>query len=134
MVVNDLCDYIKAGTSNLPALAFDVLVSHKSSAVRRRLAENPRTPPSILAKLAADADPEVRLAVVSNPSTPFSSLVALLKDQSCDVRFGIAEDPGSPEWILYSLCFDENPYVANRAETTLAGLQCRSNLAMFLAA
>lgn len=134
MIVNELCDYIKAGTSNLSTLALDVLVSHKSSAVRRHLAENPRTPPALLARLAIDGDPEVRLAVVSNPSTPFSSLVALLKDQSCDVRYGIAEDPGSPEWILYSLCFDENPYVANRAEATIEKFQCSSNLAMFLAA
>jgi hypothetical protein len=126
MIVNSLCDYIKAGTANLSVLAFEVLVSHKSPSVRRRLAENPLTPASFLAKLATDKDPEVRLAVISNPATPFSSLVALSKDQSCDVRYGIAEDPNLPVWILYSLCFDDNPYVVRRAETTIKKLEYRN--------
>ncbi len=134
MIVNCLSDYIRAGKANLSAVTLKNLVNHKDSIVRRRLAENRHTPASVLARLAADENPEVRLAVVSNPSTPFPSLFILSKDPSCDVRYGIAEDAGAPAWILNSLVFDENPYVADRAETTIARLRCCTNLAMFIAA
>lgn len=134
MIVQEVTDYIKAGNANLSQDSLEDLVIHENSNVRRHLAENPRTPASFLARLAADEQPEVRLAVVSNPSTPFPSLFLLSKDQSSDVRYGIAEDARAPQWILCSLCFDENPYVASRAETTLARLHCAINLKMCMAA
>jgi hypothetical protein len=134
MNINDVSDYIKAGRANLSALALEDLVNHRNSEVRRRLAENPHTPGSFLARLAADEDPEVRVAVVSNPSAPFPSLFLLSKDPSCDVRYGIAEDAGAPAWILYALCFDENPYVASRAKATIFRLQYGANSVVTLAA
>ena len=38
--------------------------------MRRRVAENTRTPPEVLAALAADADAEVRWMVAGNVRTP----------------------------------------------------------------
>lgn len=87
--------------------------------IRRRTAENPRTPVEILLNLSQDEHCDVRLAVAENPNTPEEVLSLLAEDEDADVRYGVAENPHMPEAILAKLAEDDNPYVRCRALKTL---------------
>jgi Leucine rich repeat variant len=95
------------------------LLDQTSVACLTRIAENTSMTPSFLEQLASHSDPEVREAVADNPSTPVDTLWLLAGDKCLDVRYALAENHNLPFEILQALCFDDNPYVAARAQTTI---------------
>jgi hypothetical protein len=78
------------------------------------LAENPSTPPDVLAALSADEGWEVRQGVAKNPSAPPDVLAALSADENYCVRQGVAENPSTPPYVLASLSADEDNSVRGR--------------------
>ena len=62
----------------------------------------------------------VRLAVAENASAHHCLIERAVEDICVDVRYGLAENPHLPTHLLRKLAVDENPYVACRAERTLA--------------
>ncbi len=111
--------YISAGAEQTPPDELIRLARNASGVVRRRVAENPRTPLIALIKLAYDREPDVRIAVCDNVTTPPGLLMLLAGSNCADVRYAIAENSKAPSQILRLLARDENPYVANRAARTL---------------
>jgi len=118
--------YICAGNPHTPMIILERLAREGCASVRRRIGENPRTPNRILIALVDDPDPEVRQAIADNPDMPFGILQILADDESADVRYALAENHGVPLEILVKLATDENPYVANRAISTLKRLDTKS--------
>ena len=55
-------------------------------------AQNPNTPPEVLAKLATSDEAEVRYCVAGNPSTPAEVLESLARDESNFEEFGDGND------------------------------------------
>lgn len=120
MVVDWLQDkYIRAGQLETSVEELWMLAIDDIDNVRRRVAENCKSPPELLASLAEDENAEVRVAVAENPQTPAVLLQRLAVDGHADVRYSIAENPNMPEEILVLLCDDDNPYVSHRAQITL---------------
>lgn len=112
--------YIAAGCELTSTIVLVKLATDRSQKVRRRIAENPRTPITILAMLVSDRSPDVRIGVSDNPATPLGLMLLLSDDSSVDVRYALAENSRSPHQVLCRLTRDENPYVANRAALTLS--------------
>jgi hypothetical protein len=76
-----------------------------------------------LAGLASHPDSRVRLAVADNKGTPIEIIRKLAADESDDLRFALAENHNIAIDVLLTLAQDKNPYVAVRAERTLARIQ-----------
>src|SRR5262245_48286944 len=112
--------YITAGSDTVSVAVLEQLAIDESEKVRRRVAENPRTPEHILIRLATDHDCDVRLSVAEHPSTPQYVLEFLALDSCADVRLGIAENPDTPTHVLCILAHDHNPFVHHRAKKTIA--------------
>ncbi len=112
--------YIVAGNPNTPKEVLAKLSTDVLESVRRRVADNPRTPVTALMQLAHDPSVDVRLSVAENPNTPAETLEQLAADDDVDVRYGVAENPHIPAEYLRRLSDDANPYVACRAQKTLA--------------
>jgi hypothetical protein len=112
-------DYITAGAEQTAPHELIRLARSAAGIVRRRVAENPRTPLIALIKLAYDRDPDVRIGICDNSSTPPGLLMLLAGNNCVDVRYAIAENSKTPCQILRLLSRDENPYVADRAMRTL---------------
>jgi len=68
---------------------------------RVAVAENPNTPPEILAKLAEDKDCDVRVAVAGNLNASRHTLAKLAKDPYS--LAAVAENPNTPRHILAKL-------------------------------
>jgi hypothetical protein len=69
--------------------------------VRQAVAQHPKTPVSVLTKLASDFDRDVRQAVAENPSTPNSALTKLLADSHTEVASAARTNPStSPEMLV----------------------------------
>jgi len=81
------------------------------------------TPKVLLERLAAHPLAEIRAAVSDNINTPLYTIWLLARDLDADVRYQIAENHRFPEALIGSLIDDENPYVAGRAQKTLARLR-----------
>ncbi len=96
------------------------LCKHADVKVRLHLAENRHTPIELLMALSADSDAAVRLAVAENASSHHCLIERAVNDESVDIRYGLAENPHVPSHLLKILALDENPYVAMRAQQTLA--------------
>lgn len=114
--------YISAGAV---ATSEEELVSLSRSeivSVRRRVAENEKTPHEVLAVLASDPSAEVRMSVALNKSTEPAVLNVLAADGDPDVRYRLASTSYIPQNLLRQLQDDPNPYVAARADTTLCRL------------
>jgi hypothetical protein len=120
--------YIQAGWESMSVCALVELSSSRFSRLRERVAENPRTPITILARLASDRCPDVRLAIAENVNAPAGLLNILADDDDPDVRYGLAENSRLPAGILERLANDSNPYVACRASWTLARMRQLQNL------
>jgi hemerythrin-like domain-containing protein len=118
-------DYLKAGLAETSAVDLQELAASEIMVVRRRVAENERTPVEVLSTLAKDKAAEVRMAVASNKVTPSSLLVHLVCDASPDVRYWMASTSYIPKHLLRQLADDENPHVAQRAKAMLAGLESK---------
>jgi hypothetical protein len=92
-----------------------------------RLIDHPSTPKDVLMELAHHPDAEVRAQVADNASTPQEAIMMLVKDESVDVRLSLAECYHLGASVLEMLLEDENPYVCDRAETTLQRLKASAN-------
>jgi len=79
------------------------LAKDKDEFVRINVAGNPETPPEILVELAKDIDKYVRIRVAYNPNTPPESLVELAKDEDEEVRLYIKRNPSTPPETLAEL-------------------------------
>jgi hypothetical protein len=86
---------------------------------RRALAEHQDTHAVTLRILAEDENDDVRISVAENPNVPSAAMLKLAFDPSADVRYALAENARMPAWVLGTLCKDENPYVACRAQSTI---------------
>lgn len=88
----------------------------------REISKNVVTPAYVLRRLATSCDPELRMAVADHLNTPEDVLLLLADDHNSDVRYAIAENHNISRYVLNKMRDDCNPYVAHRAETTLARL------------
>lgn len=86
-----------------------------SGDVREAVADNPKTPASILVTLAGDSFSSVRMAVAANPKTPESSLEKLAGDSINYVRWGVAHNESTPPHVLKSLTKDSDKHVSDEA-------------------
>lgn len=66
------------------------MVQSEDPAVRRKVAEHPKTRPELLYFLAADAAAEVRRAIATNAGTPRQADLLLAKDREVMVRRAVA--------------------------------------------
>jgi hypothetical protein len=85
-------------------------------------AENPATLPDILSLLADSCNLEVRMAVADNKNTLLETMMMLAQDESADLRYQLAESHNIHYSVLKVLAKDSNPFVADRAQRTLARL------------
>lgn len=92
-----------------------------------RLIDHPLTPAFVLTELCKHPSEIVRAQVADNPNTPQESILELVQDESADVRLSLAECYHLGVSILEILVDDENPYVADRAQTTLQRLKASLN-------
>lgn len=116
-------NYIKAGSPDTSEIELRALLADRNAAVRRRLAENPRTPDDVLLKLADDEHPEVRCAVAEHDRAPRTVMERLSNDANVQVRYAVAGQYSLPVDLLELLCCsDENPYVRDHARRTLEGI------------
>ena len=74
--------YIKAGHPATDIEDLRLLAKDDIDNVRRRVAENLKTPAEILAVLAADGHPEVRIAVAENIGCEYSRVALNLTEYS----------------------------------------------------
>ncbi len=112
-------DYLLAGSNLLSVVQATILSQSTSPRVRCRLAANPKCPTTVLNDLAKDSNPEVRSAVGLNSATDFTLLDQLVADSSETVRFYLAGNAKLGDKRLRILMNDSNPYVAERALTTV---------------
>lgn len=115
-------DYVRAGSPETIVAELSELAKSADVAVRRRVAENPATPTEALDLLSHDSKPEVRIAVGLSQFTPESVVSRLAKDEQDDVRYWLSSAGYLPLKLLEQLSVDANPYVADRAQRTLARL------------
>lgn len=113
-----LDDYVQAGDKKCSPEQLAQLAHSEVEKIRRRVAENPNTPITVLKYLATDKNADVRIAVGTNPSTPEHIRYDLTFDEDPTVRFGLAEDMSTPIEIIEKLMEDENPYVSYQAHKT----------------
>jgi hypothetical protein len=85
-----------------------------------RLAESPQVSSHTLTALAFHRSVQVRCAVADHGKTPLSTLLMLTQDESEDLRYQLAENHNVDDSVLLRLVDDVNPFVACRAERTLA--------------
>lgn len=78
--------------------------------------------------LSKDSDPEVRASLAANSSVPLEILEQLVNDPDVNVRLSLAEEITLPPYILQKLCEDANPYVRDKAECTLEGVNFENQL------
>jgi hypothetical protein len=88
-----------------------------------RAAEDPSAPTNILGMLAESCNVEVRMAVADNRSASLETLMMLAQDESDDLRYQLAENHNIDKSVLNLLTEDSNPFVAHRAQKTLARLE-----------
>jgi hypothetical protein len=77
----------------------------RDATVREALAQNPRTPPDVLAELAWK--PAIRALVASNPAVPPAELERMYIDPG--TRVGLARNPSTPAELLRRLATEPDP-------------------------
>ena len=126
----DLTDEEIAGAVRSAVVAADTLFAELDDpAVDVALAENRRTPPDVLVRLAAEPFQAIRINVANNPNTPPETLTHLAADPREHVRRNVADNPNTPAETLAALAADTDDwvrrYVADNPNTpagTLAAL------------
>lgn len=83
--------------------------------VRHTVAANPRVPPNVLAALASDSDPPVRGAAAGNEGLDSDLLAHLAHDAEPDVRASVARNPRLDPSLLAELLLDHERDVASAA-------------------
>ncbi len=66
---------------------------------------------------------QTRMDIGDHVNTPLEALLLLTEDENADVRFALAENHNIHENVLRLLSQDSNPYVAHRAQKTLARME-----------
>jgi hypothetical protein len=84
------------------------------------LAQNPNTPPEILAALATANEGSTRIVVARNPSTPLESLRELAKDKDDLIRTSVTQNPNVPADVLQMLSEDRDEVTRNHARAYMA--------------
>lgn len=84
---------------------------YPGSSIHACVAINPKTPPSLLKKLAAHGDSLVRQAVASNTNTSFKVLNKLARDREPKVRRAVAENPTTPASALEQLAGEDYKHI-----------------------
>jgi hypothetical protein len=79
--------------------------SHTSKYLRERVAKNPNTTVEVLNSLAKDEEPKVRLNVAENPNTSVETLKSFVNDKAI-FRQAVALNPNLPEDVLDFLSND----------------------------
>lgn len=120
-----LVNAIENPNTPLPILEKVLTGMSEKEGERIFVAENPRTPPLVLEKLAKDKRDGIRRTVAKNPKTPVSVLAKLADDKYDAVRRGAAENSNTPVSILERLAKDKNEDVREAARNTLEDL-CKS--------
>lgn len=95
---------------------------HRDRTELERMAVDPQTPFELLQHIAHHPFSEIRALVADNSKAPVEVLWALAADADVNVRYELAENPRVPREILGHLSNDDNPYVACRAQKTMARL------------
>ncbi|EIP97779.1 Leucine rich repeat protein [Opitutaceae bacterium TAV1] len=90
------------------------------SAVLAHLATNPRTPPHLLTRFAAHADPLVRAQAAAHPQLPSRELFALAADPDAGVRRTLAANPSLRLPHQAALLADTDPSVRVHLTATAA--------------
>lgn len=112
-------DYLIAGNPKTDSKVLDELSDSQDHNIRMRVAENQGSCGSTLYRLLFDEHPEVRLALLENEKTPPFFNDYLVNDSDSDVRFTLAGDQRLPVRLLRKLVSDTNPYVSEKAKTTI---------------
>ncbi|MDR0607231.1 MAG: hypothetical protein LBG52_02510 [Candidatus Peribacteria bacterium] len=86
---------------------------------RIAIAENPKTPSSILARLAHTGGRKVRKGVARNPSTSPDTLALLADDEESEVIEEVARNPKTPLEILEDFAVDWTEDMENLIEKNL---------------
>jgi hypothetical protein len=86
------------------------------------IANSPNATEEILSELALSAYVEVREAVIDHCNCPIAVQFMLTDDESADVRYALAENHNLSFSVLEKLSYDDNPYVASRAQQTMRRL------------
>jgi len=72
--------------------------------------------------VAGHYDTQIRMDIGDHVNTPLAVVLKLTEDENTDVRFGLAENHNLHASALNLLAEDSNPFVAQRAQKTLARL------------
>lgn len=84
--------------------------------VRADVAGNPNTPPTVLDRLAESDDENTLVSACLNPSTPAATLIHLAGPQSpAQVRRRLADNPSAPATALALLAVDPDPDLRRHA-------------------
>lgn len=97
----------------------DSCVQQKKDAILSRLAELICDP--LVGQVFTD--------IGDHPDTPLKLLIVLAEDGNADLRFALAENHNIHSNVLCVLAEDANPFVADRAQRTLARLGHSATLA-----
>ena len=95
-------------------------VSDESPELKRSIAADPNTRPSVLAQLANDIDWAVKWKVAYNPNTPAEALVKLMTIPDTDIQVGVASNPNTPVEVLeenWDRCTDVACAIAKNPNT-----------------
>lgn len=84
------------------------ICSEPNPTIRGAVAQNPNTPPDVLAELVQDKEGIVRVAVAANTNTPIYVLTDLANDESGYVREAVANNPSTPPDVLVDLANDKD--------------------------
>ncbi|MBZ0188108.1 MAG: hypothetical protein K8F91_17805, partial [Candidatus Obscuribacterales bacterium] len=122
----DMLKELIANHPDTPSVVLDAISPGASDNVLQRICEHQNCSRKLLTLLADHKSCEVRMAVIENPNTPIEKIHVLAQDDCVDVRFRMAEAVNMMNEVLEELVLDENPYVSNRASTTLVRKQFES--------
>lgn len=86
--------------------ALEQLAGNDDPQVKRSVARNKLTPPSVLDLLAKEPDAGLLEQISNNPATPASTLEYLAKSDDWCVRCGVAGNPSTPPAVLLILAKD----------------------------
>ena len=114
-VLGELLDWIKEKVGEIGEEDEEVYLRRRIESGdwvdRARIAEDPRTPVSILRELAKDENDFVRAKVAENPNTPIDVLEELTRDEEDIVRKDVVNNPNCPEYFIRELAKDESDIV-----------------------
>lgn len=112
--------YVLASNPHTSPSVLKKLASEANHKIRAKAAENSQMPDDVLEILSGDDNAEVRSALACNPKVSEAVLEKLIKDKNEDVRLSLAENAKLPVRLLTILAADENTFVAAAAAKSLS--------------